>query len=191
MPFRMSEQDAVTSDERKANLRIPHEVRSSTAHLAAKEERDATVEVVTEPRVAGTVEATSTTCYSVFSLSQKRLILFLTAFAGMLSPISSFIFYPAITSIAKGIDVPIELVNLTITSYMVVSGVVPALLGNAADNGGRRPVYIAALSVYIVANIGLALQNSFPALLILRMIQSAGSSGQLAVAHSDGGVINI
>ncbi|KAF2239360.1 MFS general substrate transporter [Viridothelium virens] len=101
----------------------------------------------------------------------------------MFSPMSSFIFYPAISPIANGIGVSVELINLTITSYMVVSGVTPALLGNVADKGGRRPVYIVALSTYIIANIGLALQNSFPGLLILRMIQSAGSSGTISLGY--------
>ena len=96
---------------------------------------------------------------------------------------SSFIFYPAITSIANGLNVTVELVNLAVTTYMVVSGIVPALLGTAADKYGRRPVYILALSIYLVSNIGLALQNSFPALLVLRMLQSAGSSGTISLGY--------
>jgi hypothetical protein len=43
---------------------------------------------------------------------------------------------------------------------------------------GRRPVYIATLTIYFSVNIGLALQRSFPALLLLRMLQSAGISGK-------------
>lgn len=116
--------------------------------------------------------------YSAFTTREKRWILFLGAFAAMFSPMSSFIFYPAITSMAEGLGVTTGLINLAVTTYMVVSGVVPSLLGNAADKLGRRPVYIIALSLYFVANIGLALQNSFPALLVLRMVQSAGSSGK-------------
>ena len=58
--------------------------------------------------------------YSTFTKAQKRLIVFLIAFAGMFSPLSSFIYYPAITSLSKDLHVSIELINLTITSYMVV-----------------------------------------------------------------------
>jgi MFS family permease len=107
----------------------------------------------------------------------------LAAFAGMFSPMSSFIFYPAISSVASGLGVTIELVNLSITTYMVVSGFMPALLGNAADKLGRRPIYILSLSVYVAANIGLALQNSLTGLLVLRMIQSAGSSGMISLGY--------
>ena len=137
-----------------------------------------------KPVIAGNEEGcavvdsrASASPYSAFTLSQKRWIVSLAALAGMFSPMSSFIFYPAITSIAHSLDVTVALVNLAITTYMVVSGVTPALLGNAADKTGRRPVYLLALSLYFVANIGLALQSDFAALLVLRMVQSAGSSG--------------
>ena len=119
--------------------------------------------------------------YSTFSLWQKRWIVFLAALAGMFSPMSSFIFYPAIHSIAESLHVTVGLINLAITTYMVVSGVVPALLGNAADKFGRRPVYLLALSIYLAANIGLGLQNTYAGLLVLRGIQSAGSSGVLFI----------
>lgn len=115
--------------------------------------------------------------YSAFSLWQKRWIVFLAAFAALFSPMSSFIFYPAIKSIASGLGVTVGLVNLAITTYMIVSGVVPALLGNAADKIGRRPVYLLALAVYFAANLGLALQSTYAGMLVLRMLQSAGSSG--------------
>lgn len=127
--------------------------------------------------------ATAEEPFTVFTIWERRWIVFLSAFAGMFSPMSSFIFYPAITAISDGLNVSVGLVNLAVTTYMVVSGVAPALLGNAADKLGRRPVYILALGTYLVANIGLALQNSYPALLALRMLQSAGSSGELIPSY--------
>ncbi|KAK8053577.1 multidrug resistance protein [Apiospora saccharicola] len=95
----------------------------------------------------------------------------------MFSPMSSFIFYPAITSMAQSLHTTVGKIDLAITTYMVVSGVTPAVLGGAADNMGRRPVYIVALAIYLTANVGLALQSNYTSLLILRMVQSAGSSG--------------
>lgn len=115
--------------------------------------------------------------YSIFTRAQKRWIVLCIAFAGMFSPLSSFIYYPAINSLAMDLGTSIEAVNLSITTYMIVSGITPSILGDAADQIGRRPAYVFAFSLYIVANIGLALQKSYPALLVLRMIQSVGSSG--------------
>lgn len=116
--------------------------------------------------------------YSVFSRNEKRWLVFIAAFAAMFSPMSSFVFYPAITSIADDLGVTVAMVNLAITTYMIVSGITPAILGNMADNMGRRPIYMLALSIYLVANIGLGAQSNYAALLVLRMIQSAGISGK-------------
>ena len=115
--------------------------------------------------------------YSIFSKTQKRWIVLCIAFAGMFSPLSSFIYYPAIHSLATDLHTSVEAVNLSITVYMIVSGITPSILGDAADQIGRRPIYIFAFLVYFFANVGLALQQSYPALLVLRMVQSVGSSG--------------
>lgn len=115
--------------------------------------------------------------YSVFSKSSKRWIVFLIALAGFFSPLSANIYFPSLNYLAQDLNVSLELVNLTITAYLVCQGIVPSIVGDIADTAGRRPVYIAAFVVYLAANIGLALQKSYPALLILRILQSSGSSG--------------
>lgn len=116
--------------------------------------------------------------YSGFTNSQRKQVALLVAFAAMFSPLSSFIYYPCIDSIAKDLGVTVELMNLTITSYMVVSGIAPAIIGDFADILGRRPIYMITFIIYFAANVGLATQKSYPALLVLRMVQSAGSSGE-------------
>ncbi|KIX96394.1 uncharacterized protein Z520_07660 [Fonsecaea multimorphosa CBS 102226] len=121
--------------------------------------------------------------YSIWTRSQKRRIVLLVAFASCLSPLSSFIYYPALTAIAKDMHTTLSKVNLTITSYMIVSGVAPTLFGCMADQVGRRPVYLLTFTLYVVANIGLALQDSYPALLLLRMLQSAGGSATIGLGY--------
>jgi multidrug resistance protein len=67
-------------------------------------------------------------------------------------------------------------------SLRIFQGLAPAFIGNLADMAGRRPAYIFCFSVYILANIGLALQKSFAALIVLRCLQSSGSSGTIALS---------
>jgi multidrug resistance protein len=50
-------------------------------------------------------------------------------------------------------------------------------VGGLSDRIGRRPAYLLSFSLYIAANIGLALQTNIAALLVLRCVQSCGSSG--------------
>lgn len=64
-----------------------------------------------------------------------------------------------------------------------MQGIAPMLIAGFSDSAGRRPAYIICFTVYLAANLGLALQNSYAALLVLRCIQSAGSSGTVALAN--------
>lgn len=57
------------------------------------------------------------------------------------------------------------------------------MIAGFSDKAGRRPAYILCFTIYIIANLALGLQNSYVALLILRMLQSAGSSGTIALAN--------
>jgi multidrug resistance protein len=50
-----------------------------------------------------------------------------------------------------------------------------------SDNGGRRLSFIVSYAIFIVANIGLALQTNYAALLVLRMVQAVGSSASIAL----------
>jgi MFS family permease len=132
------------------------------------------------PSASGYGELSRRVCkqrHSVFSKWQKRWIVFLASFAGWFSTLSSFIFFPTIPTLAQDLHISIGKINLTITSYLIFAAVAPSIVGNFADTLGRRPAYIATLTVYIVANIGLAAQSSFAALFILRMLQSASISG--------------
>lgn len=57
--------------------------------------------------------------YSVFTESQKRWIVFTASWAGFFSPVSSQIYFPALNTLARDLQVTDALINLTITSYMV------------------------------------------------------------------------
>ncbi|KAJ5966709.1 hypothetical protein N7501_002957 [Penicillium viridicatum] len=122
--------------------------------------------------------------YSVFTSTQKRLIILTAALASSFSPLSANIYYPALNSIAKDLRVSPSQINMTITTYMICQGLAPMLTGSLADQAGRRPAYILCFAIYIVGNIALALQHSFPALLALRAVQSCGSSGTVALASA-------
>ncbi|KAI0437234.1 MFS general substrate transporter [Xylaria telfairii] len=128
--------------------------------------------------------------YSIFTITQKRIIVCLISFAATFSPLSSFIYFPAIGALSRSLDVSIGRINLTVTSYLIVAGLAPCVLGDLADNTGRRAVYILMMTIYCIANIGLALQSNWAALLILRMVQSAGSAATIALGYSLYGVVS-
>lgn len=121
--------------------------------------------------------------YSAFTKRQKLFVVIMVSLASFFSPLSGQIYYPVMPTLVKNYQLTPALVNLTITTYMILQGLAPAFMGTFADTGGRRPAYIIAFAVYTAANIGLALQDSFAALMVLRCIQSAGSSGTVAFGY--------
>ena len=121
--------------------------------------------------------------YSVFTTGQKRWIAFLAALGSFFSPFTANIYFPALTTLADHFNVSYSLINLTITSYMIFQGIAPTFYGEFTDMAGRRPAYLLAFTIYLGANIGLALQNSYVALILLRCLQSSGSSGTVALAY--------
>lgn len=161
--------DKAFSDQNAQKEESTSQYRSSSS--LEKEQVSSTIDAHDDP---------SRTPYSRFTRWQKRLIVLLIAFAATFSPLSSFIFFRAITALSSSLAVSAEKINLTGISYMIVSGIAPALMGDIADMTGRRLVYLLMFTIYLAANIGLAVQSSWTALFLLRMLQSAGGVGALS-----------
>lgn len=121
--------------------------------------------------------------YSAFTKPHKVVLVTLIAIAGFFSPFTAFIYFPSLQSIATDLDVSLELMNITVIVYLLVQAIVPSVMGDLSDNIGRRPVYLVMFALYCAASIGLALQRNYAALLVLRMVQSAGSSATIALAY--------
>ncbi|KAL4930789.1 putative MFS transporter [Aspergillus undulatus] len=121
--------------------------------------------------------------YTSFTSTQKRLIVTMVTLASFFSPLSGQIYYPIMPTLVQSYRLTPALINLTITTYMLLQGIAPAFMGTFADACGRRPAYLLSFTIYTASNIGLALQTSYPALMILRCLQSAGSSGTVAFGY--------
>ena len=115
--------------------------------------------------------------YSVFTNVEKWCIVAMASYAAWFSTLSSFIYYPALDSISRALSVSVNKINLTVTSYLAVATIAPALVGDAADVLGRRPVYLIVLTLYLVADVAIALSKDYSALLGLRVLQAAAISG--------------
>jgi multidrug resistance protein len=120
--------------------------------------------------------------HSAFSPRKRKFIVFMAAFAGFFSPLSANIYFPALNTLSKDLHVSSSLINLTLTSYMIFQGLAPTFFGDLADMAGRRPAYLIGFVIYIAACIGIACQDSYAALFVLRCLQSTGSSSTIALA---------
>lgn len=119
--------------------------------------------------------------YTVFTRKMIWWIIAMNCVSAFVSPITANIYFPAIPAIARDLGVSTADVNLSLTTYMIFQGLSPTFVGDFGDAAGRRPAFIVAFIIYLGANIGLALQRNYAALLVLRCLQSAGSSGTIAL----------
>lgn len=121
--------------------------------------------------------------YSIFTSCEKWLIVTLASIAGLFSPLTAYIYLPAIPLIATAFNKTVELTNLTVTVYLVFMGVSPMFWGTLADRMGRRPTSLGCLFVLSLACIGLAFvpTSYFWLLMILRCLQAVGSASTLTI----------
>jgi multidrug resistance protein len=118
--------------------------------------------------------------FTAFANYQVWFIVAMASAASFFSPLSGQIYFPVLPILTKNYNLTPALLNITVTTYMIFQGLTPSFMGTFSDASGRRPAYILAFIIYTAANIGLALQNSYAALLVLRCLQSAGSSGTVS-----------
>lgn len=124
------------------------------------------------------------TRYSVYTLWEKRMIVLGVSAAAFFSPVTAQIYLPALNVIAADFHITATQVNLTMTTYMILQGVTPMFVGGLADGAGCRPAYMVCFVVYILANVGLAVCKNYASLLVVRCIQSAGSSSTIALCQA-------
>ncbi|KIE03091.1 Major facilitator superfamily domain, general substrate transporter, partial [Metarhizium majus ARSEF 297] len=120
-------------------------------------------EAVAENQVLEPHQSNERPLHSVFSPRIKVLVILMTVFSTIFSPFSSFIYLPAITPVTKSYHRSLGEINLTI---------------------GQRPVYALTFSIYLGANVGLALQHNYAAPIALRALQSTGSSATVAIGSA-------
>ncbi|KAI0376792.1 MFS general substrate transporter [Hypomontagnella monticulosa] len=119
--------------------------------------------------------------YSIFDKRQKALIILIVSTAATFSGFASNIYFPALPTIARDLDISVELVNLTVTSYLIFQGLAPSLWGPISDVRGRRVAYCCTFLVFLGACIGLAETKNYVTLIVLRCLQSAGSASTIAI----------
>ncbi|TFK56675.1 MFS general substrate transporter [Heliocybe sulcata] len=121
--------------------------------------------------------------FSIYTKRQKWLIVGLAAFGGLFSPLTANIYFPAIPTIANAFGKSIELINVTVTVYMILQGLSPMVWGTIADRIGRRLIFVACLFILSMSCVGLALvpTNAYWLLVLLRAVQAAGSASTIAL----------
>lgn len=104
-----------------------------------------------------------------------------SANAHIVSGFASNIYFPALPTFASDLNVSVELVNLTVTGYLIFQGIAPSFWGPVSDVKGRRVAYACTFLVFLGACIGLAESQNYATLVVLRCLQSTGSASTIAI----------
>ncbi|KAF4447791.1 putative MFS transporter [Fusarium austroafricanum] len=120
--------------------------------------------------------------FSVYGRWPKRLMIVSVSLFALLATMATGMYYPALPTVANDLGVTITDVNLSVTTFMILQGIAPTFVGSFSDSSGRRLAYIACFSTFLIANIALALQNTYAGLLAPRCVQSAGAGGLIPLA---------
>ena len=155
-----------------SGLYVIYLMATSKQNSAGVSQREATVPVDRE-------------VYTAFSRREQRLIIGLLGAAMLASPLSATMYLPLLPLLSQHFHTSIQAINLTITVYITFTALSPLFLASTSDYFGRRPIYISTFVIYTLASLGLALNtSSYPALLILRALQSIGAGAVLSLSYA-------
>ncbi|KAL5050411.1 hypothetical protein BDW71DRAFT_216426 [Aspergillus fruticulosus] len=119
--------------------------------------------------------------HSIFDKRQKWLIVVIVSTAATFSGFASNIYFPALPTIANDLNISLELVNLSVTAYLIFQGLAPSLWDPVSGVKGRRTAYIRTFIVFVGACIGLAETKNYATIIVLRCLQSTCSTSTIAI----------
>ncbi len=94
-----------------------------------------------------------------------------------ISTLSLNMFLPSLVSIAADFGAGYAIVSLSIAGYLAATAILQIIFGPLSDRFGRRPVLLAALTVFCLASIGAFFAQTIWVFLLFRMFQGAIIAG--------------
>ncbi|KAJ5088359.1 hypothetical protein N7456_011975 [Penicillium angulare] len=99
------------------------------------------------------------------------------------TPSTATTYFPLLPLLRTQFHTSSQAINLTLTIYIIFQAISPVIFGPLSDFYGRRPTFILSLALYVVGNLGLAInKDNYAVLLVLRATQSFGASAAYAIS---------
>ncbi|KAG6324993.1 hypothetical protein E4U44_007982 [Claviceps purpurea] len=154
----------------------------NTQNIEETKENASSVSSTTMDAVRADPEQPRPPQYCALSPSRRRFILVLVTLAGLVGPLSGAIYLPVLPLLEREFDVGSTSINATVSVFMVTFAFAPLFWSTFADRGGRRPLYVISLSIFILSNVLLAaLPKNFGSLMFLRILHAFGSAAVVSM----------
>lgn len=158
---------------------FPHEQHKPNTHIGVLEELKNDQPKVEIPQNLPESEE----AFTSFTRSQLRGLRLLLGFSAITSPLTATIYFPLLPLLRAQFNTSAQGINLTLTIYIVFQAISPVVFGPLSDTYGRRPIFLYTLALYLISNIGLAVnERNYVVLLVVRAFQSLGASAAYAIA---------
>ena len=93
--------------------------------------------------------------------------------------LSMNVFLPSMPGIAAAFGTDYAVVQLAVSAYLALTGLLNLVAGPLSDRYGRRVVLLGSFAVFVVASIGCAVAPNVELFLACRMVQAVVASGMV------------
>ena len=104
------------------------------------------------------------------------------AFLNAFGPMSTDLYLPALPQLASYFNAPVEIVNLTLSGYILFYALSTLLWGPLSDKFGRRPILWIGLGLYIAASFFCIVAPTIYLFIIGRVLQAFGVGAAISIS---------
>ncbi|CAO1616497.1 unnamed protein product [Sympodiomycopsis kandeliae] len=117
-----------------------------------------------------------------WSAARKWSIVAIVSYGALTPTMGQSMFFPAIEDMKRDLGATEQDISLSVSLYILAQGLFPLLWSPASELIGRKPCFIAALTLYTIFTGFTALANNMATVIALRTLAASASSVALAVA---------
>lgn len=115
---------------------------------------------------------------------RKAPLLSLISVCLMMQSLSTDMYVASLPSLAKQFNVATNIVQLTLSMFVVGFGVAQLAIGPLSDRYGRRPVLLYGILLYLAASLMCALSPSIWILILARFLQALGCCSAFIIGRA-------
>jgi EmrB/QacA subfamily drug resistance transporter len=113
----------------------------------------------------------------------NRVVSLVIALALLMETIDATVLTTALPVIAADINAPVLSLKLALTTYLIALVAFVPVSGWVADRYGAKPVFLAAMAVFVAGSVLCALQTSLGGLILARAVQGTGGAMMVPVGR--------
>ena len=113
---------------------------------------------------------------------QNAIVVIVVGTALLVSSMNLTVGFVVLPQMVNDLDVGLNWVGWTITSYQLSSSIAMSLAGRISDQLGRRRIFILSLVVFIIGSVGAALSPNISLHILMRVVAALGGGAILPIS---------